>query len=256
MIDFNATIIAQVLNFLFLVFILAKFAYKPVINMMEDRKNKIASDLENAELAKAEAEKLKAEYAAQLATVRQEAQSIIDSARKTAQSVHDKIIAETKAEQEQTEAEAVLKATFQDLQESLNTLSKSVLHTTENVIRSNLSLLEKSIEEDCAAVKGLLNRQYRRVLCWSLAILVLTGLALAGIIGLVHIQMNILKAEIQDLKEQKEQTEAEYIKVWNRFKGLESYPYQGENYLLTPQNWQITLYGTKGKQNVWKISKD
>ena len=81
MIDFNATIIAQVLNFLFLVFILAKFAYKPVINMMEDRKNKIASDLENAELAKAEAEKLKAEYAAQLATVRQEAQSIIDSAQ-------------------------------------------------------------------------------------------------------------------------------------------------------------------------------
>ena len=101
MIDFNATIIAQVLNFLFLVFILAKFAYKPVINMMEDRKNKIASDLENAELAKAEAEKLKAEYAAQLATVRQEAQSIIDSARKT-----DKIIAETKAEQEQIVASA------------------------------------------------------------------------------------------------------------------------------------------------------
>ena len=94
MIDFNATIIAQVLNFLFLVFILAKFAYKPVINMMEDRKNKIASDLENAE------------YAAQLATVRQEAQSIIDSARKTAQSVHDKIIAETKAEQEQIVASA------------------------------------------------------------------------------------------------------------------------------------------------------
>lgn len=106
MIDFNATIIAQVLNFLFLVFILAKFAYKPVINMMEDRKNKIASDLENAELAKAEAEKLKAEYTAQLATVRQEAQSIIDSARKTAQSVHDKIIAETKAEQEQIVASA------------------------------------------------------------------------------------------------------------------------------------------------------
>ena len=106
MIDFNATLIAQVLNFLFLVFILAKFAYKPVINMMEDRKNKIASDLENAEMAKAEAEKLKAEYAAQLAAVRQEAQSIIENARKTAQSVHDKIIAETKEEQEQIVASA------------------------------------------------------------------------------------------------------------------------------------------------------
>lgn len=53
MIDINATLIAQVLNFLFLVFILAKFAYKPIINMMDERKNKIASDLENAELAKA-----------------------------------------------------------------------------------------------------------------------------------------------------------------------------------------------------------
>ncbi len=106
MVDINATLIAQVLNFLFLVFILAKFAYKPIINMMDERKNKIASDLESAEMAKAEAEQMKAEYAAQLATVRQEAQSIIDNARKTAQSVHDKLIAETKAEQEQIVASA------------------------------------------------------------------------------------------------------------------------------------------------------
>lgn len=101
MIDFNATIIAQVLTSCSSCLYLQNLRINPVINMMEDRKNKIASDLENAELAEAEAEKLKAEYAAQLATVRQEAQSIIDSARKTAQSVHDKIIAETKAEQEQ-----------------------------------------------------------------------------------------------------------------------------------------------------------
>ena len=73
---------------------------------MEDRKNKIASDLETLNWRKPKLEKLKAEYAAQLATVRQEAQSIIDSARKTAQSVHDKIIAETKAEQEQIVASA------------------------------------------------------------------------------------------------------------------------------------------------------
>ena len=120
MIDFNATLIAQVLNFLFLVFILAKFAYKPVINMMEDRKNKIASDLENAEMAKAEAEKLKAEYAAQLAAVRQEAQSIIENARKTAQSVHDKIIAETKEEQEQIVASLSLVAAGKILEQKLN----------------------------------------------------------------------------------------------------------------------------------------
>ena len=80
MVNFNATLIAQVLNFLILVFILAKFAYKPLMKIMDDRKNKIAGDL---------------------AAARQEAQAIIDNARKTAQTAHDKILADTKAEQDQ-----------------------------------------------------------------------------------------------------------------------------------------------------------
>ena len=98
MVNFNATLIAQVLNFLILVFILAKFAYKPLMKIMDDRKNKIAGDLAAAETAKTDAESIKAEYAAKLAAARQEAQAIIDNARQTA---HDKILADTKAEQDQ-----------------------------------------------------------------------------------------------------------------------------------------------------------
>ena len=101
MVNFNATLIAQVLNFLILVFILAKFAYKPLMKIMDDRKNKIAGDLAAAETAKTDAESIKAEYAAKLAAARQEAQAIIDNARKTAQTAHDKILADTKAEQDQ-----------------------------------------------------------------------------------------------------------------------------------------------------------
>ena len=55
MVNFNATLIAQVLNFLILVFILAKFAYKPLMKIMDDRKNKIAGDLAAAETAKTDA---------------------------------------------------------------------------------------------------------------------------------------------------------------------------------------------------------
>lgn len=106
MVNFNATLIAQILNFLVLVFVLAKFAYKPVVRIMDERKNKIASDLEAADKAKEEAEAIKAEYAEKLANARQEAQVIIDNARKTAQTAHDKIMAETKAEQEQLVASA------------------------------------------------------------------------------------------------------------------------------------------------------
>ena len=106
MVNFNATLIAQILNFLILVFVLTKFAYKPVVRIMDERKNKIAGDLEAAEKAKDEAEAVKAEYAAKLANARQEAQAIIDNARKTAQAAHDKIVAETKAEQDQIIATA------------------------------------------------------------------------------------------------------------------------------------------------------
>ena len=106
MVNINATLIAQILNFLFLVFILAKFVYKPLLNVMEARKNKIASDLEAADTAKAEAEAVKSEYAAKLADARQEAQAIIEAARKNAQAAHDKIMAETKAEQDQVVAAA------------------------------------------------------------------------------------------------------------------------------------------------------
>ncbi len=106
MVNINATLIAQILNFLFLVFVLAKFAYKPLMNIMEERKNKIASDLEAADAAKAEAEAVKSEYAAKLADARQEAQAIVEAARKNAQAAHDKIMAETKAEQDQVVAAA------------------------------------------------------------------------------------------------------------------------------------------------------
>lgn len=106
MVNFNMTLIAQILNFLVLVFVLAKFAYKPVVKIMDERKNKIASDLEAAEKAKTDAEVVKAEYAAKLAEAKQEAQAIIDAARKTAQAAHDKIMADTKAEQDQVVATA------------------------------------------------------------------------------------------------------------------------------------------------------
>ena len=101
MVNINATLIAQILNFLVLVFVLAKFVYKPVLGIMEERKNKIARGLESAAKSKKDAEAVKAEYAAKLADARQEAQAIIENARKTAQAAHDKIMADTKVEQEQ-----------------------------------------------------------------------------------------------------------------------------------------------------------
>ena len=99
MVNINATLIAQVINFLFLVFVLAKFAYKPLAKMMEERKNKIASDLEAAEKARTDAEAIQKECAEKLAAARQEAAAIIAEATKDAEALREKAVADTRAEQ-------------------------------------------------------------------------------------------------------------------------------------------------------------
>ena len=49
MIEINATIIAQVINFLILVVLLRAVAYKPVVRLLEQRSNKIQESLDKAE---------------------------------------------------------------------------------------------------------------------------------------------------------------------------------------------------------------
>ena len=81
MVDLSlGTILAQMLNFFILVWLLARFAYKPLLAKMTERKERIAKDLEAAEQARAETEKFKADYAAQIANARIEAQQIVEKA--------------------------------------------------------------------------------------------------------------------------------------------------------------------------------
>lgn len=51
------TVIAQIVNFLILVWLLKRFLYKPVLNAIDEREKKIASQLDDAAMKKAEAEK-------------------------------------------------------------------------------------------------------------------------------------------------------------------------------------------------------
>lgn len=74
------TILAQMLNFFILVWILARFAFKPLVSMMQERRDRIAKDLADAQNARQEAEQFKADYAAQIANARQEAQQIVEKA--------------------------------------------------------------------------------------------------------------------------------------------------------------------------------
>lgn len=85
MVEINGTLLVQFINFFILVAILAKFAFKPLVGVMEARRKKIEGDLANAQATLDSAEVTKKEYEAQLANARKEAQAIVEKAAQLAE---------------------------------------------------------------------------------------------------------------------------------------------------------------------------
>ena len=84
MVELNGTLLISILNFIILVAVLAHFCYKPMLKVMDDRRNKIRNDLDSAARSAAEAAKLKSDLEAELANAQVAAQGIVDKAVKEA----------------------------------------------------------------------------------------------------------------------------------------------------------------------------
>ena len=87
-------IIWTLLAFLIVFFILKKYAWKPILNSLQQRETSIADSLATAERVRAEMAQLKSEIEALLAKAREERGHILKEARDT----KDKIITEAKEE--------------------------------------------------------------------------------------------------------------------------------------------------------------
>ena len=101
MIDINATLLAQMLNFLLLVILLRVFAYKPIVKILKEREEKIANSIKQADDDAAKAQATLKEYQDQLAGARLKAQDIMDKDEKRANEEHETSIQATKSEIEQ-----------------------------------------------------------------------------------------------------------------------------------------------------------
>ena len=77
-------IIAQIVNFTILLVVLRMVLYKPVLNMLDERKQKIAEGLNAAEIARAEAASAQANIQEQQDTARKEGQEIVANAQNIA----------------------------------------------------------------------------------------------------------------------------------------------------------------------------
>lgn len=101
-----STVIFAIINFCILVVGLKVFLYKPVCNMLDSRKEEVANNLNSAEEAKLEAQKLRDEYAAQIQNARNEAQDIINQAAKIGEQTKADIVNEAREEAARLTAKA------------------------------------------------------------------------------------------------------------------------------------------------------
>jgi len=99
-------LLAQIVNFFVLLFILRRFLYRPVLNMLESRKQRIAEGLQAAEVARREAEEERAQLQAKLDSERREAMERIAAASQRGETLAAEIEASARQEAQRIVNEA------------------------------------------------------------------------------------------------------------------------------------------------------
>jgi F-type H+-transporting ATPase subunit b len=99
-------LIAQIINFLILLFVLYKFAYGPIVAMLEKRQKKIEQGLKDAEVARKNLEKSEERQKEILKKARREAREIIEKSHTQAEKSKSEIAAEAKAQAEKILSDA------------------------------------------------------------------------------------------------------------------------------------------------------
>ncbi len=94
-------LLAQIINFCIIVFVLTKLLYKPILTMLEKRKKEIEAGLQLTEKMREEEEKFNEKKQKMLETTRKEAQEILEEARKQAKEEEKEIITEAHKQAEQ-----------------------------------------------------------------------------------------------------------------------------------------------------------
>lgn len=134
------------LSFLIILFLLAKFAWKPILGMIKEREDSIENALASAEKAKEEMKTLQANNERILHAAKEEREQMLKDARE----IKEKMIAEAK-ETATKEGERLLKAARENIQnekmaavtELKNQVASLSIDIAEKILKAELSSDEK-----------------------------------------------------------------------------------------------------------------
>ena len=148
------TLIAQMVNFCLVAFVLYKFAVKPVAATLDERQQKIADGLQYAEEMKTQLAEAERERAEKIKAAAAEAQRILTESRE-----QSKEMIEQKTQEAAAQAEAIIRKASEATElERLKMLSdvrqevaRLVVATSSKVLSRDLSSAEKQTFSDSAA---------------------------------------------------------------------------------------------------------
>ncbi|MFN4032017.1 MAG: F0F1 ATP synthase subunit B [Fimbriimonadales bacterium] len=140
-IDFNILII-QIVGFLVLLWVMAKFFWKPLGNMLESRRQDINATYDKIEADRRAMEQLRSEYEARLAQIEAEARERIQQAVGEAQQLRDQIVTDARRQADEIVARAQEQAQLESekLRSELQTyVAELTLRTTERLLREEMT---------------------------------------------------------------------------------------------------------------------
>ena len=147
-------IIVTVLFFSILMLLLKKFAWGPLMGVMNQRAELIATEIEAAEKSRLESQKLLEEQRALLKEARENAQSIVENARKQGETQREELITAARAEVNRMKESATLEiatakekavAAVREEFVSLSILAASKVLGKEISEEDNRALIEETI---------------------------------------------------------------------------------------------------------------
>lgn len=141
-------IIFQIINFTILLFLLKKYLYKPILNILEQRAKKIHEGLEAAEKSIEEREKLEKQKKRVLVEAEKNATKILEGARLQAKKLEKQLVekAERESEKRLAKADSLAKSKLSDMQEELQRkFSEAVVNTTETLLKDSIDVKNQRV---------------------------------------------------------------------------------------------------------------
>ena len=125
-------------SFLLLIFLVKKYAWGNITSILDARAEKITNDIDEAEASRKKAEELAAKREAELAGSRQEATTILETAKETAEKNKAHILSEANQEALRLKEKAQLEIS-QNKEEAMNSIKGDVADLTVNLAGKLLS---------------------------------------------------------------------------------------------------------------------